>query len=138
MNAKHIAHSTAFPSTIKFDSRTVFETSDTQRVCAHLGVSTQFSAPYAHHILGKQAERPWRTLRDCASAMIHAMSVSPAMWSCAINTNVFLGNCKFNRTAGPRGGVFLTLLTGAIPDASVFREFGCAAFAKFQTTNAKN
>jgi transposase InsO family protein len=47
----------------------VFEFADTQRMCAQLGVGTQFSAPYAHHMLGK-AERPWRTLRDCAHAMM--------------------------------------------------------------------
>jgi hypothetical protein len=38
-----------------------------QRMCGQLGVGTQFSASYVHHMLGK-TERPWRTLRDCASA----------------------------------------------------------------------
>jgi hypothetical protein len=31
----------------------VFEAAVARRMCAHLGVGVQFSAPYAHHMLGK-------------------------------------------------------------------------------------
>jgi transposase InsO family protein len=53
----------AFAPFLKFDSDSVFEAANTQLMCTRLGCSTQFSAPYAHHMLGK-AERPWRTLRN--------------------------------------------------------------------------
>jgi hypothetical protein len=82
----------AFAPFLKFDSYSVFEAANTQLMCTRLGFSTQFSAPYAHHMMGK-AERPWRTLRDCASSMLHAMSVPNIMWLCAISTVVHLRNC---------------------------------------------
>jgi hypothetical protein len=50
-------HLRAFAPFIKFDSDSVFEAADTQLMCTRLGFSTQFSAPYAHHMLGK-ARRP--------------------------------------------------------------------------------
>ena len=128
-HARYHSHLHAFAPFLKFDSDSVFEAANTQLMCARLGFSTQFSAPYAHHMLGK-AERPWRTLRDCASSMLHAMSVPNSMWSCAISTVVHLRNRTYSRAVGPSGGVPVTILTGAVPDASVFRVFGCAAFAK--------
>jgi hypothetical protein len=85
------SHLHAFAPFLKFDSDSVFEAANTQLMCMRLGFSTQFSVPYAHHMLGK-AERPWRTLRDCASSMLHAMSVPNNMWSCAIITVVHLRN----------------------------------------------
>jgi hypothetical protein len=107
----------------------VFEVANTQLMCTRLGFGTQFSAPYAHHMLGK-AERPWRTPRDCASSMLHAMSVPDSMWSCAISTVVHLRNRTYIRAVGPFGGVPITLLTGVVRDAYVFRVFGCTLFAK--------
>jgi hypothetical protein len=86
-HARFHSHHQAFAPFLKFDSDSVFEAANTQLMCTRLGFSTQFSAPYAHHMLGK-AERPWRILRDCASSMLHAMSVPNSMWSCAISTVV--------------------------------------------------
>jgi hypothetical protein len=102
-HAKHHAPSTVFDPTIKFECDIVFEYADTQRMCAQLGVDTQLSAPYAHHMLGK-AERPWRTLRDSAFAMMHPMSVPPTMWSSAMSTAEFLRNRTFSRAVGLAGG----------------------------------
>jgi hypothetical protein len=119
----------AFAPFIKFDSDSVFEASDTPLMCTRLGFSTQFSAPYAHHMLGK-ADRPWRTLRDCASSMLHAMAVPNIMWSCAISTMVHMRNRTFRKAVGPSRAVPITLLTSAVIDASTFRVFGCAVFAK--------
>jgi hypothetical protein len=79
LHAKHHAHTSAFAHVLKFDSYTVFEAAETQSMCAKLIVGTQFSAPYAHHMLGK-AECPWRTIRDCAAASMHTMSVPTSMW----------------------------------------------------------
>jgi hypothetical protein len=47
----------AFAPFLKYDSDSVFETANTQLMCTRLGLNTQFSAPYAHYMLGK-AERP--------------------------------------------------------------------------------
>jgi hypothetical protein len=131
--ARYHSHLHAFAPFLKFDSDSVFEAANTQLMCTRLGFSTQFSAPYAYHMLGK-AERPWRTLRDCASSMLHAMSVPNSMWSCSISTVVHLRKRTYSRAVGPSRGVLVTLLTGAVPDASVFRVFGCAAFAKVPDT----
>jgi transposase InsO family protein len=128
-HARFHSQQRAFAPFLKFESDSVFEAANTQLMCTRLGFSTQFSAPYAHHRLGK-AERPWRTLRDCASSMLHAMSMPNSTWSCAINTVVYLRNRTYTRAVGPFGGVPITLLTGAVPDASVFRVFGCTVFAK--------
>jgi hypothetical protein len=58
------------------------------------------------------------------------MSVPKSMWSCAISIVVHLRNRTYSRAVGPSGGVPITLLTGAVPDACVFRVFGCTLFAK--------
>jgi hypothetical protein len=129
-HARYHSHLHAFASFINlFDSDSVFKASDTQLMCSRLGFCTQFSAPYAHHTLEK-AERSWRTLRDCASSMMHAMFVPNSMWSCAINTIVHLRNRTFTIAVGLSGVVPLTLLTGTVPDASTSRVFGCAVLAK--------
>jgi hypothetical protein len=60
-------------------------------MCSRLGVGVQFFASYAHHMLGK-AERPWRTIRDNDFAMLHSKAVPNSMWSCAVNTVVYLHN----------------------------------------------
>jgi hypothetical protein len=75
-----------------------------------MGFGVQFSARYAHHMLGK-TERPWRTIRDNASSMLHSMAVPNFMWSCAIGTVVYLRNRTYNRSMGLTGGVPLTLQT---------------------------
>jgi hypothetical protein len=69
-HARYHSEAHALAPFLKFDSDFVFEAANTQLMCTRLGFSTHFSAPYAHHMLGK-AERPWRTLRDCASSMLH-------------------------------------------------------------------
>ena len=107
----------------------MFEAAPTRQMCAQLGVGVQFSAPYAHHMLG-EAERPLRTIRDNASAMLHSMPVPNSMWPCAVNTVLYLRNRTYRRSIGPTGGIPLTLLTSSVPDASKFRVFGCAVFAK--------
>jgi hypothetical protein len=53
IHTKHHGLSNVFAPTIKFDCDIVFEPADTQRMCAQLGVGTQFSSPCAHHMLGK-------------------------------------------------------------------------------------
>jgi hypothetical protein len=80
-------------------------------------------------MLGK-AERLWRTIRDNAFAMLHSMAVPNFMWSCAVNIFVYLDNRTYNRSVGLTGRVPLTLLTSSTPDASKFRVFGYAVFAK--------
>jgi hypothetical protein len=80
-------------------------------------------------MLGK-AERPRRTIRDIACAMMHSMSVPNAMWSCAVSIVVYLRNRTFSRAVGPSSDVHVTLLTMVEPDASKFRVFGCTIFAK--------
>jgi hypothetical protein len=118
----------AFALVSKLDSDSVFEA--TRQMCGRLGVGVQFSSPYhAHHMLGK-AERPWRTVWENASAMMHKMLVPNAMWSCAVSTVVYLRNHTFSRAVGPSGGVPQTLRTLGEPDASEFRVFGCGVFAK--------
>jgi hypothetical protein len=129
MHARYHFSSGAFAHVLKFDSDFVFEASLTRQMRARLGVGVQFSAPYTHHTLCK-AERPWRTLRDNTSAMLHSMSVPNSMWSCAVSTVVYLRNGTYNRAVGLSGGVPLTMLTLTSPDASKFRVFGCDVFAK--------
>jgi transposase InsO family protein len=113
LHARYHSQSSALAPVIKFDSDSVFEAATTRQICAHLGVGVQFSAPYAHHMLGK-AERPWRTIRDNASAMLHSMAVPNSMWSCAIITVVYLRNRTYSRSVGPTGGIPLTLLTSSV------------------------
>jgi hypothetical protein len=130
LHARHHAHSGAFAPVIKFDSDFVFEVVITRHMCAGLGDGIQFSAPYAHHMLGK-AERPWRTICGNAYAMLHSMAVPNSMWSCDVSTVVYLRNCTYNRSVGPTGGIpFTVLTTSSVPDASKFRVSGCAVFAK--------
>jgi hypothetical protein len=129
LHARHHSHSGAFAPVLKFDSDSIFEGAVTRQICARMGVGVKFFAPYAHHMLGK-AERPWRILRDNASAMLHNMAVSSSMWSCDVSTVVYLRNRIYNRSVGLTSGIPLTLPTLSVPDASKFRVFGCAVFAK--------
>jgi hypothetical protein len=129
LHARYHSAEGAFAPVLTFDSYSVFEAIATRQMCGRLGVGFQFSVPYAHHMLGK-AEHPWRTIRDNAYAMMHIMLVLNAMWSCAVNTIVFLRNRTFSRVVGLSGGVPLTLLTQVEPDASKFRVFGWAVFAE--------
>jgi hypothetical protein len=128
-HARHHSSSCAFASILKFNSDPVFESTATRLLCGRLGVGVQYSAPYAHHMLGK-AERPWRTLRDNAFAMMHSMSVASSVWSCVIITVVCLRSRTFSRDVGASGSVPLTLLTSHEPDASKSRVFGCTVLAK--------
>jgi hypothetical protein len=129
LHARHHSQSGAFAPVIKFDSDYVFEAVVTRQMCARLGVGVHFSAPYAHHMLGK-AEPPLRTIRDSASAMLHNMAVPNSMWSCNVTIVVYLRNRTYSRFVGLIGGIPLTLLTSPVPDPSKFRVFGCAVFAK--------
>jgi hypothetical protein len=43
---------------------------------------------------------------------------------------MYLRNLTYNRFVGLTGSIPLTLLTSSVPDASNFRVFGCAVFAK--------
>jgi hypothetical protein len=97
LHARHHSQSGAFAPVLKFDSDSMFEDAVTRRMCAQLGVGVQFSAPYAHLMLGK-AERPWRTIRDNASAMLNGMAVPNSVWSCAVITVVYLRNRTYNRS----------------------------------------
>jgi hypothetical protein len=62
--------------------------------------------------------------------MLDNMAVPNSMWSCAVSTIVYLRNRTYTRSVGPSGGIPLTLLTSFVPNASKFRVFGCAVFAK--------
>jgi hypothetical protein len=128
-HARHHSSSGAFAPVLKLDSDPVFEATSTRLMCGRLGVGVQYSAPYAHHMLGK-AERKWRTLRDGACALLHGMSIPISMWSCAISTVVYLCNCTFSRAVGVSSGVPLTLLTSHAPHVLKFRVFGCIVFGK--------
>jgi hypothetical protein len=129
LHARHNAQSSAFAPVIKFDSNSVFEANVTRKMCARVGVGVQFFALSAHHMLSK-AEHPWRTIRDNASEVLHNMAVPDSMWSCAVCTVLYLRNRTYNSSVGLTGGIPLTLLTSSLPDASKFRVFGCAVFAK--------
>jgi hypothetical protein len=124
VHARH--HSCSNAHILKFDSDSVFEAAAARLICGRFGVGVYYSAPYAHHMLGK-AKRPWRTLRDNASALLHGMSVPNSTRSCAINTVVYLRNRTLSRTVCVSRGVSLT---SQKPDASKFRVFGCAVSAK--------
>jgi hypothetical protein len=53
-HAKHHAQTHTFAHVVlKFDSNTDFEAAETQSMYPKFGVGTQFSALYAHHMLGK-------------------------------------------------------------------------------------
>jgi hypothetical protein len=106
LHARHHSQSGAFAPAIKFDSDYVFEAAVTRQMCARLGVGVQFSASYAHHMLGK-AERPWRTSRGSACAMLHSMSVPNSMWSCVVIIVVYLRNRTYIRSVGLSGGISL-------------------------------
>jgi hypothetical protein len=83
-HARFHSHLHAFAPFLKFDSDSVFEAANTQLTCTRLAFNTQFSAPYAHHMLGK-AERPWRTQCFtqglCLTTCGHARS---AQWSTSV------------------------------------------------------
>jgi hypothetical protein len=62
--------------------------------------------------------------------MLRNMAVPNSMWSCAVSIVVYLSNRTYSRSICLTVGIPLTLLTSSAPDASKFRVFGCAVFAK--------
>jgi hypothetical protein len=103
-------------------------------MCAKLGVGTQFSAPYAHHMLGL-TERPWCTIRVGVLALFYGMSVPMFMWSCAMSTVMHVAS--FIRHVGTSGGGPLTLITPAFPKALALRAFGCAIYTEVRDAQRK-
>jgi hypothetical protein len=91
LHARRHSSSGTFAPFITFNSDFVFEAAVTRQMCVRMGIGVHFSTPYSHHMLGK-VKRPWCTFRDNASAMLHSMPVSDFMWSCAVNTLVYLRN----------------------------------------------
>jgi hypothetical protein len=91
--------SSVLANALKFDSDSVFEVNATHRLCDRLGVGVLYSAPYAHHLLGK-AKRPLRTFRDNASAMIQRMCArNYYMCSSAVITVIYSSACATARSA---------------------------------------
>jgi hypothetical protein len=129
LHTRHHSLSATFAHVLKFDSNSVFEVVVIRYMCARMGVGVHFSASYGHHMLGK-TERPWRIIRDNASAMLHSMSVPNFMWSCVVIIVVYLRNRTYSRVVGLSGGVPITLLTSTPPDASECRVFECNVLAK--------
>jgi hypothetical protein len=119
----------AFGLVLKLDSDSVFDVAASRQMCGRMGIDVQFSAPYAHYMLGKE-ERPWRTRRDNAYVMMHNMYVLNSMCSCAVNTGVYLRNSTFSRAVGPSGGVPLTRMIVAKLNTFKFRAFNCTVFPK--------
>jgi transposase InsO family protein len=74
LHARHHSQSGALTPILKSDSDSIFKAAMTPEMCARMGVGVQFSAPCAYHMLGK-AERPWRTIKDNAFAMLDSMAV---------------------------------------------------------------
>jgi hypothetical protein len=109
LHARHHSQLGAFAPVLKLYSDFVFEAATTRQMCARMGVGVQFSGLYAHHMLGK-AERPWRTIRDNASAMLHNIVVPNFMWSCAVSTIVYVRNRTYSaRSASPVASHSLSL-----------------------------
>jgi hypothetical protein len=126
LHARRHSQSGAFAPFIKSDSDFVFEDAVTCHMCAHLGVGVKFSAPYAHHMLGK-AECPWRTIQDNASATICSSQLHVVM---RCHHYCVPPQLHVQSLGRPQWWHPLTLLTSFVPHASRFRVFGCAVFAK--------
>jgi hypothetical protein len=98
----------AISHVLKFDSDSVSKPAVTCQMCDRLDFGVHYSAPYAHHMIGK-AKRPLCTLCGNVVAMLHILSVPNSMWSCAVNTVVYLRNCSFSHALGLSGGFPITL-----------------------------
>jgi hypothetical protein len=62
--------------------------------------------------------------------MLLSMVVPNSMWSCVVSIVVYLRHRTYSRLVSLTGGIPLTLLTSSVPDASKFRVFWYAVFAK--------
>jgi hypothetical protein len=95
----------------------------------HLGLLMSRSISNTDPLLDK-AERPWRSIRDNAYAMMDSIAVPNSMWLFAVSTVVYFRNRTFSRVVGLSGGVPLTLLMSTTLDVSNFRAFRCTVFAE--------
>src|SRR3954462_2663707 len=94
-------------------------------VLAEQGTLAQFSCPGAHAQNGV-SERKNHHLLETARAMMIASSLPPHFWAEAVATSTYLINIQ--PSAALHGGIPLERLSGASPDYSALRLFGCACY----------
>ena len=92
------------------------------------GIAQHFIAPYRHEMNGL-AERANRTIADAVRAMLSDARLPPIYWALAASYFVEIWN-RLSHSGNPTGTTPFQQLYGRQPDISIFRIFGCVAYAR--------
>eukprot|EP00873_Tetraselmis_striata_P026590 jgi/Tetstr1/446854/TSEL_034332.t1 len=122
-----------FAPSIKFDCDPNYLDTACRSMVRECGFSDRFTAPYAHHQLGR-VERRWGSLGQRAVCRMQHSHAPRRFWGLAMRHSAFLANrLPSPSAANGAGGVPYCLLHG-VPqvDLSDLRVFGCTAYLRLE------
>lgn len=109
---------------VRVDNDSVLLGEPFRGVLRELVIVLERTAPYAHWQHAR-IERQWDTLVPMALCMVKQAGLGLEYWSAAMHTAVYIRNRVPSAGAG---GVPYKLVTGAAPDMTHMRVFGCPAY----------
>eukprot|EP00873_Tetraselmis_striata_P045319 jgi/Tetstr1/465583/TSEL_010230.t1 len=115
---------------IRADRSAVYTGSPFRQACADLNIALEFTASHFHHEAG-MAERSFRTIGECAQAMLLHAGLDRTFWDWAYLHAVYL--CNSQRSSSVYA-IPYTLMTGRKPDLADLHVFGCVAWINTTVT----
>eukprot|EP00873_Tetraselmis_striata_P038512 jgi/Tetstr1/458776/TSEL_045160.t1 len=109
---------------IRADRSAVYTGSPFRQACADLNTALEFTASHSHHQAGL-AERSFRTIGECAQAMLLHAGLDRTFWDWAYLHAVYLCNRQWSSSVN---AIPYTLMTGRKPDPANLHVFGCVAW----------
>eukprot|EP00873_Tetraselmis_striata_P010888 jgi/Tetstr1/431152/TSEL_020864.t1 len=115
---------------IRADRSAVYTGSPFRQACADLNIALEFTASHSHHQAGL-AERSFRTIGECAQAMLLHAGLDRTFWDWAYLHAVYLCNPQWSSSVN---AIPYTLMIGRKPDLANLHVFGCVAWVNIPVT----
>eukprot|EP00873_Tetraselmis_striata_P028773 jgi/Tetstr1/449037/TSEL_036253.t1 len=109
---------------IRADRSAVYTGSPFRQACADLNIALEFTASHSHHQAGL-AERSFRTIGECAQAMLLHASLDRTFWDWAYLHALYFCNRQWSSSVN---AIPYTLMTGRKPDLANLHVFGSVAW----------
>eukprot|EP00873_Tetraselmis_striata_P023931 jgi/Tetstr1/444195/TSEL_032089.t1 len=109
---------------IRADRSAVYTGSPFRQACADLNIALEFTASHSYHQAGL-SERSFRTIGECAQAMLLHAGLDRTFWDWAHLHAVYLCNRQWSSSVN---AIPHTLMTGRKPDLTNLHVFGCVAW----------
>eukprot|EP00873_Tetraselmis_striata_P038920 jgi/Tetstr1/459184/TSEL_004628.t1 len=116
---------------IRADRSAVYTGSPVRQACADLNIALELTASHSHHQAG-MAERSFRTIGECAQAMLLHAGLDRTFWDWAAHLHaVYLCNRQWSLSVN---AIPYTLMTGRKPNLTDLHVFGCVAWVNIPLT----